>query len=169
MQTVSTPTSIAHPCSRLAGPASAPDAAWLGTGWGWGACKSSRRCRFIKELRLIFMWPARTPGVQRQRGRESVGMNCGLFCWGEKGITLRKKNQKKKKTWLPQDLMGNCPPLNTSDHFLPVLQPPVNLSCCKLGTLWKMKTDATDLTSVLQRLLFQRCINSAESMKPSHL
>lgn len=51
-------------------------------GWGWGVCKSGRRCRFIKELRLIFMWPARTPGVRRQRGRESVGMNCGLFCWG---------------------------------------------------------------------------------------
>lgn len=93
MQTVSTPTSIAHPCSRLAGPVSAPGAAWLGTGWGWGVCKSSRRCRFIKELRLIFMWPARTPGVRRQRGRESVGMNCGLFCWGEKGITLEKKTK----------------------------------------------------------------------------
>lgn len=150
MQTVSTPTSVAHPCSRLAGPASAPGAAWLGTGWGWGVCKSGRRCRFIKELRLIFMWPARTPGVRRQRGRESVGMNCGLFCWGEKGITLGKK------TWSPQDLMGNCPPLNTSDHFLPVLQPSVNLSCCKLGTLLKTKTDATGLTSVLQRLLLYR-------------
>lgn len=90
MQTLSTPTSVAHPCSCLAGPASAPGAAWLGTGWGWGVCKSGRRCRFIKELRLIFMWPARTPGVRRQRGRESVGMNCGLFCWGEKGITMKK-------------------------------------------------------------------------------
>lgn len=113
MQTVSTPTSIAHPCSRLAGPASAPDAAWLGTGWGWGACKSSRRCRFIKELRLIFMWPARTPGVQRQRGRESVGMNCGLFCWGEKGITLRKK---KKKNLIAPRPDGK---LSTPQHLWP--------------------------------------------------
>lgn len=125
VQMVSTPPPIAHPRSCLTGLASAHGAAWLGTGWGCGVCESGRRRRFIKKLRLIFMWPVRTPGVRRQRGRESLGMNCSLFLLREKGISVKKKTKPTQISW---ELPGNCPPLNTSGHFLQVLQPPLNLS-----------------------------------------
>lgn len=136
-----------------------------------GPLSPCRRCQLLRPLLILVLCPVEL-GWEQVGGEESaraaggadllrliqtnIYVTCqnprsaetarerkrGYELWPlllrEKGITVKKNPQ------ISRDLPGNCPPLNTFDHFLPVLLPPVNLSHCKF-------TDTTLLTNQCYR------------------